>query len=100
MTNAVFRHEPVEMFSSNITKNVQNEILAQGIPALSYATGRNHINPLGSAGNLDIATLKDNGWPGRGGDLDGFWLHNDIRKMAYLYTFRAFDEMVNQGELK
>ena len=35
----VFRHNPNEMFSSNIVKSVQNNILARGVPELSYPIG-------------------------------------------------------------
>ncbi len=99
---SVFRHNPDKMFSSNITYNAVNSILAKGIPALSYVTGRNEVATLINQNenrNLDIATLK-NGWPRSEGDYANRWLHNDIRNMAYLYTFKAFDEIVIKGELK
>lgn len=35
-TAPVFRHNPEEMFSSNIVKSVQDNLLARGIPELSY----------------------------------------------------------------
>ncbi len=34
-----FRHNPDEMFTSNIVKSVQNNILARGIPELSFPIG-------------------------------------------------------------
>ena len=35
----VFRHNPDEMFTSNIVQSVQNELLARGIPELSFPIG-------------------------------------------------------------
>jgi len=38
-TNPAFRHNPDEMFTSNIAQSVQNDLLARGIPELSYPIG-------------------------------------------------------------
>ncbi len=80
-----------------------DSLLAKGIPALSPATGRNivgNINLLGR-GNFNMASLKDNGWPRPVGSLfEGKWLHNDIREMAYLYTFDLFDNLTEKGALR
>lgn len=75
-TNAVFRQEPATMFSSNITTQVQNDIIAQGVPALSYAAGVNAINIAGFYNyNVDDASHKPNGWGRSGGDYDmNSWL--------------------------
>ncbi len=87
MTSAVFRHNPVEMFTNSIPKNLQNDILANGIPALSKPVGIDAVGTFVSATedrNIDISTLKDvnnggNGWPRSGGDYGDKWLHNDVR---------------------
>ena len=100
-TNAVFRQEPAAMFSSNITVQVRNDIIAQGVPALSYAAGENAINLTGFYNyNMDETVHKPNGW---GRDDDTYhtrWLHGDLKKMAYLYTYELFNELVSQGDLQ
>lgn len=36
-------------------------------------------------------------WPsGRPLEVGNGWRHNDIREMAYLYVWKAFDETVNE----
>lgn len=85
--------------SATISQQVQNEILAKGIPALSEETGRNELNLGDQFVNFNMASHKA-GWPRNHETYHLRWLHNDIRKMAYLYTFKVFDEMVEKGELK
>ena len=100
-TNAVFYHNPNAMFSSNITAQVQNDIVAQGVPALSYAAGGNSINIPGFYNyNMDENANKLNGW---GRDDDTYytrWLHSDLKNMAFLYTYELFNELVTQGDLQ
>jgi len=100
-TNAVFRQEPTTMFSSNITAQVQNDIIAQGVPALSYAAGENAINIPGFYNyNLDDSVNKPNGWGRSGSPYYDRWLHSDLKNMAYLYTYKLFNELVSQGGLQ
>jgi len=100
-TNAVFRQEPATMFSSNITVQVQNNIMARGVPALSYAAGLNAINIPGFYNyNMDETVHKPNGWGRSGGTYGTRWLHSDLKNMAYLYTFELFNELVSQGGLR
>ena len=40
----IFEHDPDEMFSATITTNMQNRILAKGIPALSKQVGSGPLN--------------------------------------------------------
>jgi hypothetical protein len=67
---------------------------------MSLAAGRDMIpKPSLMAGNVDMnATLKSSHWPDRGGDiwLRKNWLHSDIRNMAYIFTYKVFDELVSQ----
>lgn len=99
-TNAVFRHEPTGMFSSNIAVQVRNDIIARGVPALSYAAGENAINLIGFYNyNMDEAVHKPNGWGRSGGTYGSRWLHSDLKNMAYLYTYELFNELVSQGSL-
>ncbi len=101
-TNAVFRHEPTEMFSSTITTQNVNNILAQGIPALSCAAGRNAITPVGwdESYNYNMENNKPNGWPRNDSTYIDRWLHSDYKNMAYLYTYDLFKTIVSQGGLQ
>lgn len=88
------------MFTSNITAQVRSDIIAQGIPALSCAAGLNALTPPGWDRNYDADDHKPNGW---GRDSDTYhtrWLHNDLKNMAYLYTYELFNELVSQGEMQ
>lgn len=85
MTNSVFRQDPDEMFSSTITKQVQNDILALGIPALSGSTGRNEIDDID---NYNMNLNKPNGWHDRGTPYGSRWLHSDMKDMAYVTSVR------------
>ena len=99
-TNAVFRHDPSTMFVSNITAQVVNDILAQGVPALSSAAGINAITPPGWDRNYNANDHKPNGWGRSGAPYNDRWLHSDLRNMAYFYTHDLFDQLVSQGGLK
>lgn len=99
-TNAVFWHEPTTMFSSNITDQVVNDIIAQGVPALSYAAGVNPITPPGWDNNYNMEDNKPNRWGRSGGTYGTRWLHSDLRNMAYFYTYDLFDQLVTEGGLQ
>ena len=98
-TNAVFLQEPTTMFSSTITTQNVNSILALGVPALSRAAGGNAIS-VGGFVNYNDEDNKPNGWPRSGGTYQNRWLHSDFRAMAYLYTYDLFNEIVSQGGLQ
>jgi len=89
------------MFSSNITGQVVNDIIAQGVPALSGPAGFNAINILGFY-NYDVNAdaHKPNGWGRSGGTYKTRWLHSDLKDMAYLYTYDLFNQIVTEGGLK
>jgi hypothetical protein len=68
--------------------------LAEGIPSLSFAAGRNSIDNYQDR-NTDMMTLKT-GWP-RG---DGRWLHSDIGDVAFRYNHLVFKRWIDLGGLK
>jgi hypothetical protein len=90
------------MLSSNITAQGVSDIIAQGVPALSYAAGVNSVSLPGLNRNYDADSPahKPNGWGRRGGDYDARWLHSDLKTMAYLYTYDLFNELVSRGGLQ
>ncbi|MFO7534398.1 MAG: alpha/beta fold hydrolase [Kiritimatiellia bacterium] len=76
-------------------------VIAGTIPTMSLAAGRVSLSAVG--GNVDMnSSLKPSYWPDRNPDpnIDDFdWLHSDIRNMAYVYTYKLFDEMIVEGGL-
>jgi len=97
----VFRRSPPAMFSSSITFAARNEIIVKGIPALSPAAGKVAIFAENRTFKMNT-TFKpdDNTWPNRGYPYYQRWLHNDIQNMAFSYTYKLFEEMVELGERK
>ena len=87
-TEPVFYLNPSGMNSAVISQNLQNELLAKGIPALSPPCGAGSVN--GIAGDYDMTTQKMNGW-GRDGNQ---WLHSDVKNMAYYYVYKIFDDLL------
>ena len=102
MNNPVFEHDPEKMFAENIEYQTVNSILSKGIPALSPPAGINKVTTITDygGGNLDISTLKKNGWPRSGGEYNQRWLHSDFKNVAYFYTYGMFDKLVEMGKLK
>ena len=83
------------------------KLLAEAIPALSYAAGRNPSRkfPALSGRSQDMnnentnATVFRNGWPaGRGTDRD--WKHGDFREVAYCFVNPLYRKIVELGRLK
>ena len=101
-TNAVFRHAPTSMFSSNILEQAVNDILAQGIPALSAAAGVTNFTLPYSDRYFDAnaAACKPNGWGRSGLPYNDRWLHSDIKNMAYYYTYELYNIIVSHGGLQ
>ena len=85
---------------NNLTDEAVNEMLAMGLPAMSPSAGQTNIATILPAKNINISTLDVNGWPRNEQPYLQRWLHNDCRSMAYLYTFKLFEELITKGELK
>lgn len=100
-SDCVFRPEPPGMFSAVISKELQNEILAKGIPALSYPVGHNNLSLLNPVQNINLADTghRPNGWPKNHPELGRKWLHSDIKDMAYFYVYKGFTDFVTLGGL-
>ena len=41
-----------------------------------------------------------NAWPNRGNPYYQRWLHSDMQNMAFFYTHKLFEELVELGEVK
>lgn len=96
-------HEPEKLMSTNLFPLAKNDfdsyqydlrsvLLADGIPATSFAMGANTISAMK---NIDMAELEGAGWPRK----DKEWHHSDIKNVAYYYEKRFFDKLV-KGEDK
>ena len=96
----VFLQQPTWLGSTNITVNNVTEMLAKGIPAISYPTGYNLIDTE-NIYNFDMndPLCKPNGWVNRFSFGDR-WKHEDLIDMAYLYDYVLFEKIVELGELK
>jgi len=79
----------------------QYKLLAEAIPARSFAVGANFLNDFGVGRNFDMQGMQ-NGWPAErlSGQHADSWLHGDIRAVAYLYVHEVFDTVVEEGGLK
>ena len=73
----------------SISQTELNKVMGDGIPAVSFAAGR---NPIGDAVMEDYnyqGLPRPNGWPRR----ENEWLHSDIAKVAYFYVYDFFDKL-------
>jgi len=106
----VFRHNPDEMFTSNIVVEVRNNLLARGIPELSYPIGATEVSSASSMSrNIDMHSVlrrEDEAWPQRdvdfndGGERPNRWLHTDLINLPHYYTHKLFKKLVEEGEMK
>ncbi|MFP4352033.1 MAG: hypothetical protein ACLFTU_04270, partial [Puniceicoccaceae bacterium] len=78
------------------------KILAEAIPARSYAVGRNEVAEFNliEKRNFDMQDSEffrgteagdDGKWPDRGEDEE-FWLHGDYMAPALCYVYRLYEE--------
>ena len=80
--------------------NVRTKMLAEALPALSFATGANSITPFGVARNWDMMRLKTS-WPQeRTSQKDYSWRHSDFREVAFYFTQRLYKRFIDEGELR
>lgn len=74
-------------------ESLRAKVLADGIPAESFAAGANEIS--GVSENLPLESLMANveTWPRRD-DGRPVWYHSDLKNLAYFYVYGLFDELV------
>ena len=96
----VFEHSPIHIFDPYLTKDETDELLAEAIPAISTAAGNTQVTPSTKPNfSFNISTLKENGWIYRNDELEENWLHEDLIDMAYLYNYKLYEKLVNDGDL-
>jgi hypothetical protein len=103
-TNSFFAHfDDENLYGTNGSAVAQQlalrrQMLADALPALSPAMGR---NPLINFGAAQINMMdKQNGWPStRLGNqqLQDRWLHSDLKNIAFLYVYKLFDDIAARG---
>ena len=80
--------------------NEHSQILGDGIPALSNATGANDLGNAVVHANHDMNSFKglnaDGLWPRSGDD----WEHSDIVNIAYPFNHAVFNQIVTDGGLQ
>ena len=81
----------------------QWDLLASGIPAMSFAAAANPISILPNSRNLNMEFLRGDAqaWPSeRFSSRQKNWLHSDIRDVALPYVYQTLDTMLDLGEFK
>ena len=83
---------------------VRAKLLAEAIPAISRATGRNEVASTfgGDSNNIDMMGFKLYSWPAMrlAEDEDGPWIHGDFRDVAYIFNHFLYEDLTLRGELK
>ncbi|HEY5747343.1 MAG TPA: hypothetical protein VIU12_14795, partial [Chryseolinea sp.] len=80
----------------------RNTLLAEMVPALSFATGANALANF-ETGNFNVMDYKNGGsWPNerlQDGTKGNNWLHSDVKDIAYIYVYPLYSKFVELGEL-
>ena len=84
---------------------VQYDLLARGLPALSYAAAANLVPALGGNRNfnMEIEGRTQNQWPSEGhtsSTTQNRWLHSDFKNAALPYVYQMYEAMIAKGSLK
>ena len=77
-----------------ITPALRAQLLADAIPAESFAAGANAISGMSGNYNYQGADNTPNGWPRKNGDV-AVWEHSDIKNVAYYYVHVLFEKIKN-----
>ena len=79
-------------------KNLRAKFLGDAIPARSFAVGANEINQAAGIGNIALRNCMRNEdkWPSaRRKENVNVWYHSDFKNLAYPFTYKLFDKIVN-----
>ena len=105
-TNTVFNPYPSSITNAVAMRFETDSHLTQGIPALSPPTGRTDLSHKGIPSfDMNDAQIKTAAWPREpasigSDDLGDNWLHSDLKNVAYFYTHRLFQKIVEIGGLR
>ena len=84
-------------------EETQFKLLAEAIPALTFAAAANEVDSFEFRNNFHMQDLRSSSWPNaRTGNstYNTRWLHSDLKDIAYPYISGVYDEVVRQGGLK
>ena len=87
--NWLFTTNAVSPFS---VQSIRARILADGIPATSFAAGANFIGNNCVTGSINYGTCRSGTWPRD----ENRWLHSDIKKVAFCFNHLFFKKLVNE----
>ena len=73
---------------------VRDRILADGIPALTFAAGANAIDVFGDEGNYNYQGQQIDGWPRKDRRGNSLWYHSDIKDVSFFFTYPFFIRVV------
>jgi hypothetical protein len=87
---------------------VHYDLLARGLPALSYAAAANRLSVLDEvppSRNFDMEAegRTQNQWPSEGhtsSTTQNRWLHSDFKNAALPYVYQMYEAMIAKGSLK
>jgi len=82
-------------------RHVWPSTISYGVPALSFATGRNAVNAFGQTQNFDLMSYE-NGWPQArlSGPNSNRWFHGDAKDIAFPFNYPLWQQWVQLGGLK
>ena len=75
---------------------VRDRILADGIPAQTYAAGANAVGVFEDEGNYNYQGQQIDGWPKTDDNDNPVWEHSDIKDVAYFYVRQIFKKIVDE----
>jgi hypothetical protein len=82
---------------------VRYDLLARGIPSLSYAAAANKIAAFTNERNFDMEAdcRVPDAWPAEGHDglRVNRWIHSDFKNVALPYVYPMYQKMITEGAL-
>ena len=73
---------------------VRARILADGIPAQTFAAGANELRAETGVVSYNYQSATPNGWPRKNGEV-AVWEHSGIKNVAYYYVHVLFEKIKN-----
>jgi hypothetical protein len=97
--------DPLRASAAASRRLVQYDVLARGIPALSFGAALQPLEPLGAGRNLNLEQIGrvPGVWPDEPRGLDhrnrARWLHSDFRAVALPYVAPLYRQILLQARL-
>lgn len=74
-----------------VSSSLRAQLLADAIPATSFAAGSNPVSTNAVCGNISYETCKSGGWP----IGESVWRHSDLKNVAYFFNWKLFYRIKN-----